>query len=364
MTAGRARPWNFAPGPATLPEPVLAQVQAEMLDWQGSGASILETSHRSVAFEQVLAEATADLRTLLAIPESHAVLYVQGGASLQFSAVPLNLLGERGLADHVVTGEWSRKAALEARRFGRVNIAASSEATAFDRIPPRDTWRLDASAAYVHLCSNETVHGVEFQSLPDTGDVPLVIDASSHLLSRPLDVARCGVIYAGAQKNLGPAGLVIVIVRRDLLGRAAATTPTLLDWRSYADHDSMLNTPPTFAIRVAGLVLRWLLARGGLEAMERENLAKAALLYGCLDASDFWVAPVAKPDRSRMNVPFRLRDATLEPAFLADSKAAGLLHLKGHRIVGGMRASLYNAMPLAGVQALVDFMRDFERRHG
>ncbi|MCU0868709.1 MAG: 3-phosphoserine/phosphohydroxythreonine transaminase [Burkholderiales bacterium] len=362
MTA--ARPWNFAAGPAALPHAVLRQVQDELLDWGGSGVSVLETSHRSAAFEAMLHATETDLRALLGIPDDFAVLFAQGGATLQWSMVALNLAAGGASADHVVTGEWSRKALAEARRLGTARVAASSEATGFDRVPPRDTWQLDPAARYLHVCTNETIHGVEFGSLPDTGSVPLVADMSSHLLSRPVDVARCGVIYAGAQKNIGPAGLTLVIVRRDLLGRAAPTTPTLLDWRSYAEHDSMLNTPPTFALYVAHLVLRWLLAQGGLTAIERVNRDKAARLYGAIDASGLYVAPVQPGDRSRMNVVFRLRDPALDAAFLTESTAAGLLNLKGHRALGGMRASLYNAVPVAAVEALVDFLQDFERRHG
>jgi phosphoserine aminotransferase len=356
--------FNFSAGPAVLPEEVLEQARDEMLDWRGSGMSVMEMSHRGKEFESIIAAAETDLRTLMAIPPNYRVLFLQGGASLQFSMVPGNLMGSRGRADYVHTGEWAKKAIAEARKFGQVNVAASAEDRNFSCVPAAATWRLDGQAAYVHITSNETIGGVEYHWLPDTGDVPLVADMSSHILSRPVDVARHGLIYAGAQKNIGPAGLTIVIVREDLLGRAPAGTPAMLDYKVMADNGSMYNTPPTYAVYVAGLVFEWIKRLGGLEAMERRNREKAALLYDLIDASGFYSSPVEKPDRSLMNVPFRLADEVLDATFLEEAKGHGLIQLKGHRSVGGMRASIYNAMPLAGVQALVAFMRDFERRHG
>jgi phosphoserine aminotransferase len=359
-----SRVFNFSAGPAVLPEEVLEQARDEMLDWRGSGMSVMEMSHRGKEFESIIAAAETDLRTLMAIPPNYRVLFLQGGASLQFSMVPGNLMGSRGRADYVHTGEWAKKAIAEARKFGQVNVAASAEDRNFSCVPAAATWRLDGQAAYVHITSNETIGGVEYHWLPDTGDVPLVADMSSHILSRPVDVARHGLIYAGAQKNIGPAGLTIVILREDLLGRAPAGTPAMLDYKVMADNGSMYNTPPTYAVYVAGLVFEWIKRLGGLEAMERRNREKAALLYDLIDASGFYSSPVEKPDRSLMNVPFRLADEVLDATFLEEAKGHGLIQLKGHRSVGGMRASIYNAMPLAGVQALVAFMRDFERRHG
>jgi phosphoserine aminotransferase len=358
------RKFNFSPGPAVLPEDVLRQAQEEMLDWRGSGTSVMEMSHRGKEFMSIAAAAEADLRQLLAIPSSYKVLFLQGGATSQFAMVPLNLLRGKGTADYIHTGEWAKKAIGEARKLCSVNIAASSEDRKFTYAPAQSSWKLSPQAAYVHYTGNETIGGVEFHWIPDTGDVPLVCDLSSSLLSRPLDVGRFGVIYAGAQKNIGPAGLTIVIVREDLIGHAPASTPSMLDYKVQADNDSMYNTPPTYALYVAGLVLQWLKRRGGLAEMEKVNVAKAQLIYDLLDASRFYASPVARPDRSRMNVPFTLRDASLDETFLQQAKQRGLLQLKGHRSVGGMRASIYNAMPLEGVHALVDFMRDFERVHG
>jgi phosphoserine aminotransferase len=355
---------NFSAGPAALPEAVLAQAQAEMLDWEGAGMSVMEMSHRGREFGQIISEAEADLRTLLAVPENYRILFLQGGATLQFSAIPLNLMGRGGAPDYVVTGEWSSKALKEARRFGSVNVAASTPASAHDHVPPLREWRLDPAAAYVHYCSNETVHGVEFHWVPDTGGVPLVADMSSHLLSGPLDVSRFGLIYAGAQKNIGPAGLVIVIVRDDLLGGASPQCPGLLDYKLNADAGSMPNTPATYSIYIAGLVFKWLLAGGGLTAIDRANDEKARLLYEFIDSSTLYTNPVAIPDRSRMNVPFMLRRPGLDDGFLAGAEARGLVQLRGHRSLGGMRASLYNAMPIEGVRALVDYMREFQTQHG
>ncbi len=358
------RVFNFSAGPAVLPEPVLEQAAAEMLDWHDSGMSVMEMSHRGKEFMAIYAQAEADLRELLAIPKNYKVLFLQGGAAAQFSVVPMNLLRGKDRADYVLTGYWSKKAITEAKRYCKVNIAASSEDAKFTYAPAQERWKLDAGAAYVHMTSNETIEGVEFHWIPKTGDVPLVADASSHILSRPLDVGRFGLIYAGAQKNIGPAGLTIVIVRDDLVGQAAPFTPTVFDYKVQADAESMINTPATYAIYVAGLVFQWLKKLGGLARMEELNVAKAKLLYDYLDQTEFYHSPVAESDRSRMNIPFRLRNDQLDAEFLKRAAGAGLTQLKGHRAVGGMRASIYNAMPLAGVQALVDFMREFERNHG
>ena len=358
------RVFNFSAGPAVLPEPVLRQAAAEMLDWHGSGMSVMEMSHRGKEFVGIAAKAEADLRTLLAIPASHKVLFLQGGAIAENAIIPMNLLGGKSAADYVNTGEWSKKSIKEAKKYCTVNVAASSEDRNFTYVPARETWKLSRDAAYVHVCTNETIGGVEYAWTPDTGDVPLVADMSSHILSRSIDVARYGVIYGGAQKNIGPAGLTLVIVRDDLLDRALPITPSAFHWKEQAAADSMLNTPATYAIYIAGLVFKWLLGQGGLAAIEQKNISKAKLLYDTLDASSFYSNPVRKEDRSRMNVPFKLRDESLDPAFLKGAQERGLLQLKGHRSVGGMRASIYNAMPLEGVQALVDYLREFERSHG
>jgi phosphoserine aminotransferase len=356
------RPFNFSPGPAALPEPVLRQAAAEMLDWNGSGMSVMEMSHRGKEFMSIQAEAEADLRELLAIPLRYKVLFLQGGAIGQNAIVPMNLLRGHDKADYVNTGEWSKRSITEAAHFCRIDIAASAEANAFTAIPKQKEWHLDPEAAYVHICANETIGGLEFHWTPETGEVPLVADMSSNILSRPVDVARYGLIYGGAQKNIGPAGLTFVIVRDDLLGGALPTTPQAFDYTIQAANNSMINTPPTYAIYVAGLVFRWLKAAGGLAAMEAQNRAKANLLYEALDASDFYANHIAHDDRSLMNVPFHLAEPALDAAFLEGAKAAGLLNLKGHRIVGGMRASIYNAMPIEGVRRLVAFMKDFETR--
>ena len=358
------RVFNFSAGPAVLPEAVLAQAAAEMLDWHGSGMSVMEMSHRGKEFIGIAAKAEADLRTLLAIPADYAVLFLQGGAIAENAIVPMNLLGRKTAADYVNTGEWSKKSIKEAKKYCTVNIAASSEDTDFTYVPARETWRLDKDAAYVHVCTNETIGGIEYQWTPDTGDVPLVADMSSHILSRVIDVSRYGVIFGGAQKNVGPAGLTLVIVRRDLLDRALPITPSAFHWQEQAAADSMVNTPPTYAIYIAGLVFEWLQAQGGVPAMEKRNIAKAALLYDYLDTTQFYRSPARKEDRSRMNVRFHLRDEKLDEAFLKGAKAAGMDQLKGHRVVGGMRASIYNAMPIEGVRTLVDYMAEFERRHG
>ena len=359
-----ARVFNFSAGPAVLPEAVLAQAAAEMLDFGGTGTSVMEMSHRSKAFIDIHARAEADLRELLGIPKNYKVLFLQGGAAAQFALIPMNILNGKTGADYINTGQWSKKAISEAKKFCKVNVAASSEDQNFSYAPAQATWKLDPNAAYVHYTSNETIGGVEFQWIPDTGNVPLVADASSHILSRPLDVSKFGLIYAGAQKNIGPAGLTIVIVRDDLIGHAMPSTPEVFNYKVQAEADSMINTPPTYAVYIAGLVFAWLKKQGGLVAMEKLNIAKSKLLYDYLDQSEFYQSPVAKSDRSRMNVPFRLKNEALDDAFLKEAKAAGMVELKGHRSVGGMRASIYNAMPLAGVQALVSFMRDFEKKQG
>jgi phosphoserine aminotransferase len=358
------RVYNFSSGPAMLPEPVLRTAQAELLDWQGRGYSAMETSHRSAEFVALLAETEALLRELLAVPANYRVLFLQGGAHLQFAMVPLNLLGAKFDADYVVTGIWSDKAAEEARRFCNVRIAADNAAGGRRALPAPGELALNPAAAYVHYCSNETINGLEFDHVPDTGAVPLVADMSSHFLSRPLDIARFGLIYAGAQKNFGPAGLTVVIVRDDLVGHCSPRWPTMLDYRTHAAAQSGYNTPPTYSVYIANLVLKWLRDEGGLAAIEQRNIEKARLLYGAIDASGFYANPIAPRDRSRMNAPFSLADARLDDAFLTQAAERGLVQLKGHRLVGGMRASIYNAMPLAGVQALVDFMHEFERRHG
>ena len=358
------RVFNFSAGPAVLPEEVLAQARDEMLDWRGSGMSVMEMSHRGKEFVSIAEQAEADLRELLAVPGEYKVLFLQGGATAQFAMVPMNLLRGRKTADYVHTGEWAKKAIGEAKKFCAVNIAASSEDRNFNYVPNQAVWKLNPDAAYVHITSNETIGGVEYHWVPDTGGVPLVADMSSHILSRPVDVSRYGVIYAGAQKNIGPAGLALVIVREDLIGQAPPGTPAMLDYKVHADSGSMYNTPPTYSIYIAGLVFRWLKRKGGLAAMERENVAKAALLYDYLDSTKFYSCPVERADRSRMNVPFRLRDEGFDETFLKEAKEHGMVQLKGHRSVGGMRASIYNAMPAAGVKALVEFMRDFEQRRG
>lgn len=358
------RVFNFSAGPAALPQSVLETAAAEMLDWHGSGMSVMEMSHRGKEFISIAEEAEALLRELLAVPANYKVLFMQGGAIAENAIVPMNMLRGHASADYIDTGEWSKKSIKEAKKYGGVNVAASSAATGYTTIPARETWKLDPKAAYVHICSNETIGGVEYQYTPEVGSVPLVADMSSNILSRPVDVSRFGLIYAGAQKNIGPAGLTIVIVREDLLGGALPVTPSAFDYKTVAENDSMYNTPPTYAIYIAGLVFQWIKARGGLKAMEQHNKAKAALLYDYLDTTAFYKAPVARECRSWMNVPFKLKDEALDAAFLKGAEARGMVQLKGHRSVGGMRASIYNAMPLEGVQALVAYMKEFERQHG
>ncbi len=361
-----SRVHNFGAGPAVLPEPVLEQVRSELLDYQGTGMSVLEMSHRSPAFEAIIRRAEADLRSLAGLTDDHAVLFLQGGASLQFAMVPMNLRPVGASADYLITGHWSKTALKEAEKLGAVRVAGSSEAARFDRIPAAGELVLDAKAAYLHFTSNNTIYGTEWAVEPSPpAGVPLVCDGSSDVLSRPIDFGRYGLLYAGAQKNLGPAGATVVIVRRDLLGRVPTGLPVMLDYRFQAENKSLYNTPPCFAVYVLGLVLRWMIDLGGLPEVARRNEAKAALLYRAIDESDGFYRGHARPDsRSRMNVTFRLPSEDLEGAFVKEATAAGLDGLKGHRSVGGLRASLYNALPVASVQALVDFMGDFRRRRG
>jgi phosphoserine aminotransferase len=358
------RVFNFSAGPAALPEPVLHQAAEEMLDWHGSGMSVMEMSHRGKEFIAIHAEAEALLRELLAVPKNYKVLFMQGGAIGENAIVPMNMLRGKASADYIDTGEWSKKSIKEAKKYAKINVAASSATDGYTSVPKRETWKLDPDAAYVHVCSNETIGGVEYHFTPEVGSVPLIADMSSNIMSRPVDVSKYGLIYGGAQKNIGPAGLTIVIVRDDLLGGALPITPSAFDYTQQAENDSMLNTPPTYAIYIAGLVFRWIKERGGLVAMEAHNRRKAALLYDYLDNTGFYSSPVAKDCRSLMNVPFKLKDEKLDEAFLKGAQARSMLQLKGHRSVGGMRASIYNAMPIEGVQALVAYMKEFEAQHG
>ncbi|MDQ2069179.1 3-phosphoserine/phosphohydroxythreonine transaminase [Natronospira bacteriovora] len=357
------RAWNFSAGPAMLPEAVLQRIASELLDTNGSGMSAMEMSHRGKEFLAIAEQAEADLRELMAIPDDYRVLFLQGGATALFATLPMNLANGSGRADYVRSGHWSDKAIREASRFCKVNVAADCEGNGFSRVPAADEYRFDPEADYVHITPNETIHGLRFPELPSV-EAPLLADYSSSILSEPVNVRDYGLIYAGAQKNIGPAGLCIVIVREDQLQGAREGTPSLMDLQAQAKAGSMLNTPPTFAWYVAGLVFQWLKAEGGLTVMAERNGEKAALLYGAIDASDFYSNPVAAECRSRMNVPFFLADPALEDTFKAEAKQAGLLTLGGHRALGGLRASIYNAMPKEGVQALVDFMSDFERRYG
>jgi phosphoserine aminotransferase len=357
------RVFNFSPGPATLPEPVLRQAAEEMLDWHGSGMSVMEMSHRGKEFISIYDEAQSLLRELMGIPANYKVLFMQGGAIGENAIVPLNLIGRKGRADYALTGDWSKKSAKEAANYGTVNVAVTNDASRCTAIPKQVEWKLDPGASYVHICSNETIGGVQFHWTPDTGDVPLVADMSSDILSRPIDVSKYGLIYAGAQKNMGPSGLTVVIVRDDLLGHALPITPSAFNYQIQGENDSMYNTPPTYAIYIAGLVLRHVKELGGMKAVEDHNRAKARILYEYLDASSFYRNPVAKEDRSLMNVPFWLKDDALDAEFLQGAQARGLIQLKGHRSVGGMRASIYNAMPIEGVKALVQYMKEFEANH-
>ncbi|MBF0339573.1 MAG: 3-phosphoserine/phosphohydroxythreonine transaminase [Magnetococcales bacterium] len=360
------RVYNFSAGPAVLPLPVLERARDEMLDYRGSGMSVMEMSHRSKDYMAIIAAAEALLRELMGIGEDYAVLFLQGGASLQFSMIPMNLITDPASqsADYVMTGSWSEKALTEAKKlFGDVRVAASSKNVNYSRIPAQEELTLNPDAAYAHITSNNTIFGTEYPYLPDTGAVPLVADASSNILSRPVDVSRYGIIYAGAQKNLGPSGVTVVIIRKDLLGRNA-NLPTMLDFQALAKEGSMLNTPPTYAIYILGLVLEWVKEQGGVAEMEKRNVIKADKLYAAIDGSQFYLCPTERASRSRMNVPFTLAKPELTDGFLAGAKAAGLVTLKGHRSVGGMRASIYNAMPEEGVDALIAFMREFERVNG
>ena len=358
--------YNFSAGPAVLPKEVLQLAAAEMLDWHGSGMSVMEMSHRGPEFISIYNEAQRDLRELLSVPDNYKILFLQGGGLGENAIVPLNLVGRKTAPvtiDFIQTGSWSSKSIKEAAKYATVNIAASARETGFDRVPPQAEWNLTRGAAYLHICTNETIDGVEYNFAPQLADdTPIVADMSSHILSRVIDVAQYGVIFGGAQKNIGPAGLTLVIVREDLLGSALGVCPSAFDWANVAAHDSMYNTPPTYAIYIAGLVFKWLKARGGVAAMERDNITKAALLYAALDTDDFYQNRVAAENRSRMNVPFFLRDESKNEAFLAGAKQRGLLQLKGHKSVGGMRASIYNAMPIEGVQALVDYLNEFAGR--
>jgi len=359
------RAFNFSAGPATLPESVLRQAQAEMLEWNGVGASIVEISHRSADFIAVAEQAEADLRTLVGIPDDYAVLFLSGGATTQQALMPLNFAKPGQRADYVVTGHWGKTAVKQAKPYVDAHVAADGEAGGFRDIPAIAQWQLSADAAYVHITANETIHGVEFRDVPDVGDVPLIADFSSSIASEPIDVRRYGIIYAGAQKNLGPVGVAVVIIRRDLLERAGQPRADIFDYRSHVARDSMLNTPPTWNWYLAGLMFKWMLAQGGVEAFARLSVAKSSAIYDAIDGSGgFYRNEVATAVRSRMNIPFFLPSEELNTRFVSESKAAGLLALKGHKAVGGIRASLYNAMPLEGAQALAEFMRDFQQRNG
>ena len=359
-----SRTYNFSAGPAALPEPVLKQAQSEMLEWGRAQASVMEISHRGKEFIALAKESEDDLRKLLQIPQNYKVLFLQGGATQHFAQIPMNIAAGGKTADYIVNGAWGEKAFKEAKPVCKAQVAASSESTNFTTIPARDTWKLDPTAAYVHYTPNETIHGVEFQSVPDIGDVPLVADMSSNILSRPVDVSKFGIIYAGAQKNIGPSGLVILIIRDDLLARSPKDIPKIFSYAEQVANDSMLNTPNTFGWYLAGLTFKWLAGEGGLAGIEKKNIAKANLLYGYIDSSGFYKNPVEKSVRSRMNVPFTLPDEELDETFLKGAKEQAMIQLKGHRSVGGMRASIYNAMPLEGVRRLAGYMREFEKRHG
>ncbi|MCI0507887.1 MAG: 3-phosphoserine/phosphohydroxythreonine transaminase [Gammaproteobacteria bacterium] len=357
------RVYNFAAGPAVIPEDVLLQAREEMLDWRGAGMSVMEMSHRGKEFMSIAQQAEADLREILAIPDNYKVLFLQGGASTQFAMIPMNLAAG-AKTDYINTGAWSKKAIAEAKLLTKVNVAASTEDSKFTRAPEQEELKLHAGSVYVHYTPNETIGGVEFSYVPETGKVPLIADMSSTILSRPIDVSRYGVIYAGAQKNIGPAGLTVVIIREDLLERAGDNLPAMLNYKTHVENESMYNTPPTYAWYIAGLVFQWLKRKGGLTAMAEINMRKAGKLYAAIDNSAFYHNSVERGSRSWMNVPFTLANADLDAAFLSEAKAAGLVELKGHRSVGGMRASIYNAMPEEGIDALIAFMADFEKHRG
>ncbi|MCX7109446.1 MAG: 3-phosphoserine/phosphohydroxythreonine transaminase [Proteobacteria bacterium] len=359
-----SRVYNFSAGPSAMPEAVLQRAKDEMLEWGKSGMSVMEMSHRGKDFVGIAEKAEADFRELLGVPANYKVLFLAGGATGQFAAIPMNFLGGKTSANYVNTGIWSGKAISEAKKYAEVKVAASSKENGFKNIPARADWKIDPEAAYLHYTSNETINGVEFQDIPAAGGLPLVCDMSSNILSRPVDVGQFGLIYAGAQKNMGPAGIAVVIVRDDLIGQALPITPSIFDYKTQAENGSMINTPPTYNWYLLGLVLEWVKEQGGLAAMEAQNKAKAAKLYAAIDASPFYANPVEPASRSRMNVPFTLANPELEKTFAAEAKAAGLVSLGGHRSVGGMRASIYNAMPAAGVDALIAFMAEFKRKNG
>ena len=354
--------YNFSAGPAVLPKSVMLRAQAEMIDWHDSGMSVMEMSHRGKHYMSIIEKVESDFRSLFNVPKNYKVLFLQGGAIAQNSMVPLNLLNGKK-ANYVVSGYWSKRSYQDALPFGDMSIAASSESIGYTKAPDLKEWKIDSSASYIHFCSNETIHGVEYFDLPSVKTIPVVADMSSHILSRPVDISQFGVIYAGAQKNIGPAGLTIVIVRDDLLEVASPLTPSVFNWKTQAENQSMINTPTTYSIYMAGLVFEWLIELGGLAAIEKQNIIKAELLYNYIDSSDFYSNPIDIKNRSRMNVPFRIQNEDLHASFVTGAENLGMIGLKGHRLVGGIRASIYNAMPIEGVQALVDYMKDFEKSH-
>ena len=354
--------YNFSAGPAVLPKSVMLRAQAEMIDWHDSGMSVMEMSHRGKHYMSIIEKVESDFRSLFNVPKNYKVLFLQGGAIAQNSMVPLNLLNGKK-ANYVVSGYWSKRSYQDALPFGDMSIAASSESIGYTKAPDLKEWKIDSSASYIHFCSNETIHGVEYFDLPSVKTIPVVADMSSHILSRPVDISQFGVIYAGAQKNIGPAGLTIVIVRDDLLEVASPLTPSVFNWKTQAENQSMINTPTTYSIYMAGLVFEWLIELGGLAAIEKQNIKKAELLYNYIDSSDFYSNPIDIINRSRMNVPFRIQNEDLHASFVTGAENLGMIGLKGHRLVGGIRASIYNAMPIEGVQALVDYMKDFEKSH-
>ena len=354
--------YNFSAGPAVLPKSVMLRAQAEMIDWHDSGMSVMEMSHRGKHYMSIIEKVESDFRSLFNVPKNYKVLFLQGGAIAQNSMVPLNLLNGKK-ANYVVSGYWSKRSYQDALPFGDISIAASSESIGYTKAPDLQEWKIDSSASYIHFCSNETIHGVEYFDLPSVKTIPVVADMSSHILSRPVDISQFGVIYAGAQKNIGPAGLTIVIVRDDLLEVASPLTPSVFNWKTQAENQSMINTPTTYSIYMAGLVFEWLIELGGLAAIEKQNIKKAELLYNFIDSSDFYSNPIDIKNRSRMNVPFRIQNEDLHASFVTGAENLGMIGLKGHRLVGGIRASIYNAMPIEGVQALVDYMKDFEKSH-
>ena len=354
--------YNFSAGPAVLPKSVMLRAQAEMIEWHDSGMSVMEMSHRGKHYMSIIEKVESDFRSLFNVPKNYKVLFLQGGAIAQNSMVPLNLLNGKK-ANYVVSGYWSKRSYQDALPFGDMSIAASSESIGYTKAPDLQEWKIDSSASYIHFCSNETIHGVEYFDLPSVKTIPVVADMSSHILSRPVDISQFGVIYAGAQKNIGPAGLTIVIVRDDLLEVASPLTPSVFNWKTQAENQSMINTPTTYSIYMAGLVFEWLIELGGLAAIEKQNIKKAELLYNYIDSSDFYSNPIDIKNRSRMNVPFRIQNEDLHASFVTGAENLGMIGLKGHRLVGGIRASIYNAMPIEGVQALVDYMKDFEKSH-